>query len=169
MAHFELQVRSFNLKDHLGVQSCHSTHICGPVRSPARVAPKAKIIGQWFGEIRNEVTWKKIGRDYKLVKTESAAADTACIEEATKATKEKNTNNEKSDNETELQIDTTSLLVPASVTFGALLSPDGFWLAPDGNWKKPTDIAATFADVKLHWLAIVPFDIGIFGADFPTC
>ncbi|KAF8200513.1 hypothetical protein K438DRAFT_1965976 [Mycena galopus ATCC 62051] len=63
-------------------------------------------------EIRNKVTWKKIRRDYKLVTTESVAADTACIEEATKATKEKNINNEKSDNETELQIDTTSLLVP---------------------------------------------------------
>ncbi|KAF8145650.1 hypothetical protein K438DRAFT_781155 [Mycena galopus ATCC 62051] len=119
-------------------------------------------------EIRNEVTWKKIDRDYKLVTKESALAETARIEAAAKTTKEKPTDDEKSDNETELQIDTTSLLVPASVTFVALLSPDGFWFAPDGNWKKPTNIAATFADVKLNCLAIVPSDIEIFGADFPT-
>lgn len=119
--------------------------------------------------IRDEVTWRKMGRENTLVTADSAAAEDA-LTKNTGTSKTVDTTGEGStkSQSDKSQSNTSTLLVPASLTFVALLSPEGFFLAPDGNWTRSTNFAPTFADVKLNCRAIAPSDVETFADDFTS-
>ncbi|KAJ6463438.1 hypothetical protein C8R45DRAFT_519999 [Mycena sanguinolenta] len=120
-------------------------------------------------DIRNEVVW----RDGLLVTVESAEAEDARIakskleKEAKKALEEGTSDGLKTESESE-QLNDSTLLIPAPLTFVGLISPHDFWFMSDANWSGPTEFTKTFAEVKLNGRAIAPTNTTPFADDFST-
>jgi hypothetical protein len=107
--------------------------------------------------IREEVVWRRMGRDNVVVTKESAEAADAAHANKTQDLSETGDKNDADNNEPEL--------IPAPLTFVAQISPDNCWLSSDGNWKGPTEYTPTFADVKLNCRMVSP-ELQIFKDDF---
>jgi len=113
--------------------------------------------------VREEVVWRRMGRENTLVTSESAMAEAARMAEIAAAKlKEGNEGHDSGDDEPD---ESESRLVPAPLTLVALLSSDNCWLAPDGFWKGPTAYTPTLADFKMNCQLAAP-NLSPFTDDF---
>ncbi|KAJ6607917.1 hypothetical protein B0H10DRAFT_537534 [Mycena sp. CBHHK59/15] len=107
---------------------------------------------------RDEVVWRRIGWDNKLVTKESAVAVEGAAEAESSVTA--------SDTDEDKDELSETGLTPATLAFVGLISPENFWLTPCRYWKGPTKFTKTFADLKLDCHMVVPKE-SVFAGDFP--
>ncbi|KAF8168623.1 hypothetical protein K438DRAFT_245972 [Mycena galopus ATCC 62051] len=116
-------------------------------------AERTSLIAETYylgvADIRDEVVWRNIDGEHKMVTRESADAEDLHIATTSVTASE-------------------SLLVPAELTFVALLSSKDFWLSSDGHWTGPIQHIKNLAEVKLKCSAVAPSwsEVPVFAGDF---
>jgi hypothetical protein len=115
--------------------------------------------------IREQAVWRTIGRENKLVTADSVrAADrkAARIAEIEEVKVSERFGNRGTSQRTSIP----ETLVPADLTFVAVISPDNFWLMPDVNWRGETLYTKTFENVKLGCCLVAPNTPDFAASDF---